>query len=304
MAAQAPMAAPGEQMSELSIFGIAQDGLLTLLAADHRTSLRLMLNPAKPASVSASALLAAKCAIVKAISPFASATLLDYDSAIICRKSGALAQNSALLAALEKSGFSDRAGERVNEPDPHATPLKARKAGAAAVKLLLYYNPRYHDSTARQLELLKVVRKSCLAAGIPLVLEVKHYEIPLPMWEGAVLGSARDLSPYCDALGLQFPTNSIEEAPAAMACKRLSDAIRIPWFLLTDQSDFLQFLWQLEIACKGGASGFSAGRTVWGDAMRLPAAERERYLNVVCAGRFIRLQNVVLKHGRRIDELR
>ena len=284
-------------------FSLVEDGFVTLLAADHRTSLARMLNPQNPRAVPSVKLLDVKRAITKALSPFASTTLLDSEAAKYCQRTKVLAKSSSLIISLEKGGYAEVGGERIAQLDSGISPLKARKSGAAGVKLKLYYNLRYLNSAAKQLELLKRVHKECAAASMPLLLEVLLYEVSLNFWEGSVLDAARSLSPYCDLLGLQFPTFSIDEEVALRSCKRITKSISIPWILLSDQADFLQFKSQLEIACRGGASGFAAGRTVWREAVRMPPAERSEFLNVVSSGRFIRLRNIVRRNGRRVDEV-
>ncbi|MDO8340121.1 MAG: hypothetical protein Q7T16_05705 [Candidatus Burarchaeum sp.] len=286
-----------------SLFSLVEDGFISMLAADHRTSLARMLNPQNPRSISAAKLCDVKRDIVKALSPFASATLLDHDAAKFCQRAKALTNGSALVLSLEKGGHAAVGGERVAQLDPATSPLQARKAGAAGVKLKLYYNPRYPNSAAKQFALLKRVRKDCLSAGIPLFLELLLYEVSLDFWEGSVLASARELSPYCDLLGAQFPTFSMNAETAIRACKRISGAVPVPWILLSDQADFLQFKSQLELACRGGASGFAGGRTIWREAVRMPPAERSEFLNVVSSGRLIRLRNVLKKNGRRVDDV-
>jgi tagatose 1,6-diphosphate aldolase len=284
-------------------FSLVEDGFVTILAADHRTSLARMLNPQNPRIVPSAKLLDVKRDITKSLSPFASATLLDFEAAKSCQRAKVLAKSSSLIISLEKGGYAEVGGERITQLDSSISPLNARKSGAAGVKLKLYYNSRYPNSAAKQLELLKRVHKQCAAASMPLLLEVLLYEVSLNFWEGAVLDAARSLSPYCDLLGLQFPTFSIDESVALHACKRITKAISIPWILLSDQADFLQFKSQLELACRGGASGFAAGRTVWREAVRMPPSERSEFLNVVSSGRLIRLRNIVRRTGRRVDEV-
>ncbi len=296
---------PGVNMMSAtpSLFSLVEDGLISLLAADHRTSLARMLNPQNPRSVSAAKMCDVKRDIVKALSPFASATLLDYDTAKTCQRAKALTKGSALVLSLEKGGYAEQGGERVAQLDGSVSPPKARKAGAAGAKLKLYYNPRYPNSAAKQLALLKRVRKDCLSVGVPLLLEILLYEVSLDFWEGASLSSARELSPYCDLLGMQFPTFSMNAETAIQACRRISSAVPVPWILLSDQADFLQFKSQLELACRGGASGFAAGRTIWREAVRMPPSERSEFLNVVSSGRLIRLRTVLKQNGRRVDDV-
>ena len=142
-----------------------------------------------------------------------------------------------------------------------------------------------------------------MSASVPLLLEILLYEVSLNFWEGSILSAARELSPYCDILGIQFPTFSIDDEHVESACKHITGSISIPWILLSDQADFLQFKSQLEVACRSGASGFAAGRTIWREAARMPPSERSEFLNVVSSGRLIRLRNVVRQNGRRVDDL-
>ena len=177
------------------LFSLVEDGFVTLLAADHRTSLARTLNPSNPRAVSSAKMLDIKRDIVKALSPFASATLLDPAAAKYCQRAKALAKNSALMLSLEKGGHVAVGGERIAQLDSSISPLKARKAGAAGVKLKLYYNPRYPNSAAKQLALLKRVHKDCMSASVPLLLEILLYEVSLNFWEGSILSAARELSP-------------------------------------------------------------------------------------------------------------
>src|SRR5437667_377546 len=57
-------------------------------------------------------------------------------------------------------------------------------------------------------------------------------------------------------------------------CERLSRATKVPWVVLSAGADFNVFRGLVELACRGGASGFLAGRAIWKDAFRektLPA---------------------------------
>ncbi|RLG19976.1 hypothetical protein DRN67_01195 [Candidatus Micrarchaeota archaeon] len=289
-------------MKFAELFPLTDQNLISILKIDHRASLARSIRPSKPKSISASRLFSVKNDVVKALSPFSSATLIDHNAAKKCKSRRTLSKKDTLIFPLERTGFSQTAGERLNLLEKGWTPKKAKRAGATAVKLLLYYNPRYQRSASRQTSLLKKASSLCKKAGIPLMLELVIYEISLDMWEGAILNSAREFSPHCDLIALQFPSTSIEMASAIRACERISDSLSIPWVLHGDREDFAQFKWKLEAACLGGASGFSAGSAVWKEAVRLSASERLHFLNVISAGRLIRLRDIVRKYGRRVDE--
>ena len=52
-----------------------------------------------------------------------------------------MSPKAGLLLALEKSGYSGDASYRKTELIPSWTPEKIRKAGASAVKFMVYYHP-------------------------------------------------------------------------------------------------------------------------------------------------------------------
>ena len=52
----------------------------------------------------------------------------------------------------------------------------------------------------------------------------------------------------------------------------------MPWALLSAGVDHATFIGQLRAARAAGASGFIAGRSIWKDAVGLPAADRDAFL--------------------------
>ena len=289
-------------MPSPELLPIFDDGFATLLSIEHRRSLSRLMNPERPASVPASQFNGVKADIVKTLSPFASATLLDFAGARQCRLGRFIPKEAPLVLALELDAYSEVGGERMTLPDKELTPGKARRFGADAVKLKLHYNPRYLNSAKAQARLLKSVHKACTASHIPLILEPSLYEVSIDLWEGAVLNCAREFSPLCSMLSLQFPSKSAEPRRAVQACRRISDSSSVPWILSSDLDEFMELMWKSEMACRGGACGFSAGLAVWREAVRLPAAERARFLNVVSSGRFIRLRRVLKRCAEEVAD--
>jgi tagatose-1,6-bisphosphate aldolase len=76
-----------------------------------------------------------------------------------------------------------------------------------------------------------------------------------------------------DMLKLQYPGDGA-------ACGRLTAAAGpLDWVLLGGGDvEPEAFAIQLETACRAGASGFMAGRTVWGGALGLPPDDQPRWL--------------------------
>ena len=70
-----------------------------------------------------------------------------------------------------------------------------------------------------------------------------------------------------DVLKIQFPNERrcrSLEGLWAEACAQADALSPAPWALLSEGRDFTQFQELLGIACDAGASGFLAGRAIWG----------------------------------------
>jgi tagatose-1,6-bisphosphate aldolase len=73
----------------------------------------------------------------------------------------------------------------------------------------------------------------------------------------------------------------LEYPGSAAACGRVSDALSVPWAVLSAGVGHDAFCDQLRDAMDGGAAGFIAGRSLWKEAVGLPAAERREFLDAV-----------------------
>jgi tagatose 1,6-diphosphate aldolase len=62
--------------------------------------------------------------------------------------------------------------------------------------------------------------------------------------------------------------------------------------------DFEVFTRQVEVACRAGASGYIAGRSLWKEGIPLPSAERVDFMNTVAAGRLDRLAEIAGRFAR------
>src|SRR5262249_28019340 len=190
-----------------------------------------------------------------------------------------------LIVALERTGYG---------ADPHAREsrvladwgvAKARRMGASAVKLLVYYHPE--ASTARQIEdLVRDVARECVREDLLLLLEPLVYNLdrgsghlsPESRRRAIIEAAQRLVGPGVDVLKAEFPAALEDEAEWLAACQELSAASRAPWILLSASADFETFLRQTEVACRAGASGVAVGRAVWNEAARLGREERTAFL--------------------------
>lgn len=265
-------------LSGQDVFGI--------VAFDQRGSYRRMMPPGS----SYSDLVRVKNEVIGALSREASAILTDpmYGLGAAMGMNG----NAGLLLALEKSGYSGDSSYRKTDLIPGWTAEKIRKAGANAVKFMVYYNPR-SEALAAELEvMIRGVVDECHRWDLPVFLEPMSYSVDpaiakdsaayAAMRSEVVIETARRLSRSgADVLKMEFPLDIQYERDHGAwrrACAELSEASAVPWVLLSAGVDFEQFKPQAQIACECGASGFLAGRAIWKEAATMGAGERCAFL--------------------------
>lgn len=285
-------------LAEADVFGI--------IAFDQRGSYRKMLPP----DTGYDQLVQVKSEIIGALSIDASAILTDPVYGL--RPAMQMSPKSGLLLALEKSGYSGDSSYRRTELLPAWTPEKIRKAGANAVKFMVYYHP---DSGALADELEALIRRvvaDCHAWDLPVFLEPMSYSLDAAVSKDSaeyaagrarvVIETARRLSETgADVLKMEFPLDiqfNQDRGQWRAACDELSQASSVPWVLLSAGVDFEQFKPQVEIACQAGASGFLAGRAIWKEAAAMSTADRSAFLRDIAAERLRQLLAIAAADAR------
>ncbi len=264
-------------------------GGLAILALDHRHNLREILDPKDPASVSDSELIALKQDVTRWVSPAASAVLLDPEYGIgSAIKHRLIPGNVGLLAALEETGYQGDATARHARFVNGWSVEKALRAGANAVKLLVYYHPR--SQTAPEMEaLISKTAEECRAAQVPFFIEALSYSIKAAEQKlspgerlEVVIETARKLTVLgADVFKAEFPvdiSHEKNEKTWSDACMELSAASQVPWILLSASVSFEIYMHQLVIACEAGASGAAVGRAVWSEAVHMQGRTRQDFL--------------------------
>jgi tagatose 1,6-diphosphate aldolase len=283
-------------------------GRLSVLALDHRNNLRRMLAPTDPASVTYERMVDVKRAIVRAIMRTASGILLDPElGAAQAITDGSLPSAAGLIVAVEASGYTGPSSARVSRLLPDWSVAQAKRMGADAVKLLLYYHPDA-ENASQQEQLLIEVAEACADHDLPLFLETIGFSVDEadPKLSGearrdVVVRTARRLSALGgDVLKCEFPYDPSVTDPARWteACQELDEATVIPWVILSAGVDDATFEAQTEVACRAGASGVLVGRSVWGDGVLLPPAERDAWLATEGVARMQRLVDIIEREGR------
>lgn len=275
-------------------------GAFAILALDHRNNLRAALRPEAPETVTAAEMTAFKQVVARATVPAASALLLDPEvGAAQCIAAGALPGRAGLIVALEATGYTGDPRARRSAVLPDWSAAKARRMGADAAKLLVYYHP--DAPTAREIEdLVRQVAADCAEQDLALFLEPlsyspdpAHRKLPPAERPRVVIETARRLAPLGgDVLKAEFPLDIAaepDEAAWAEACAELTAASPVPWVLLSASAGFDTYLRQVAVACRAGASGVAAGRAVWQEAPGFVGEARVAFLRGTARERMARL---------------
>jgi tagatose 1,6-diphosphate aldolase len=82
------------------------------------------------------------------------------------------------------------------------------------------------------------------------------------------------------------------------ACAELDAAVHVPWVILSAGVGYADFKTQVEIACRAGASGYLAGRSIWRDAVSTHDPDGREQAIAEARGRLAELNTVTRLHGR------
>jgi tagatose-1,6-bisphosphate aldolase len=287
-------------------------GTFTCLALDHRQNLRKALNPADPAAVSDAQLSAFKLEVTRALAERSTAVLLDPEvSAAQAVAVWAVPGNVGLVVAVESTGYGGAMTARQSQILPGWSIEKAKRMGADAVKLLVYYHP--DSSTAGDIEaFVKQVAEDCRKYDLAIMLEPFSYPLdPLARKLASnekryvVTETARRLTTLgVDVLKAEFPldTADSDETQWAAACAEITSASVTPWILLSAAVDYKTYLHQVTTACNAGASGIAVGRAVWQEAVSLEGEARLAFLRTTGRERLARLTALTSELGKPISD--
>ena len=280
--------------------------IFTILAFDQRGSYRRMLPEGTPYPTA----VAIKREVVAALSPHTSAVLLDpiYGLDAAMHMHG----GSGWLMALEKSGYSGDATARELAFLEGWSVEKIKRAGASAVKLLVYYHPDAGALTERLEETVRQVAAQCRRYDLPLFVEPLSYSLEPGVPKSSAVFAAqrprvvretvRRLSRLgVDVMKMEFPVDvAFEHDQNAWraACEVLSEASATPWVLLSAGVNFETFEQQARVAFQAGASGFLAGRAIWKECIPMSAEQRAQFLAQTATERVHRLSALAAEYAR------
>ncbi|HEY8491963.1 MAG TPA: tagatose 1,6-diphosphate aldolase [Dehalococcoidia bacterium] len=288
-------------------------GLFTICAMDHRGSLEPALRATYPDGSTYQRLVQAKLDLCEALAPHASAVLLDpIYGAGQCIAAGLLPRDTGLLVSLEETGYQEQDGGRLTRLLPGWDARQIRRMGGTAAKLLLYFHPDEAATRDHQLDVVAEAGRGCAEEDLPFVVEPMSYvpgggtkDSPAFAAEKprVVAETARILADYpLDLLKTEFPADlryEQDEGRLVEYCRRVSAASPVPWVVLSAGVAYEDFRRQVELACRGGASGFLGGRAIWQEAFQQGGREAaRRFLRTTAAARLEELAEIAARHGR------
>lgn len=271
-------------------------GKFLMLALDHRGSFKKLMNPANPDSVSDEQVIQLKSEIIQALSAQFSGLLIDETWGLDACKE--VCSIKPFLLPLEKTGYTplrqgfagraDEGGERVTELEYSVAQIK--EMGASGAKLLLYFNPKA-ESAGKQIETSRKVMEDCKQNNFPFFLEIVTYKLPQVQIQFHPGGADSNLVKESVKMfldnGIIPSVWKLEYPGSEEGCRQITELVgHTPWILLTGGQSFEEFRPELEIAIKGGAKGFLAGRALWQEVCTMDGEEKEKFLSETLPARF------------------
>ncbi|MGH9489660.1 MAG: tagatose 1,6-diphosphate aldolase [Terriglobales bacterium] len=150
-------------------------GVIAAAAMDQRGSLEKALAKAAGKPAGRREMEEFKTAVSRALTPHASAILLDPEFGLPAAK--ARAKGTGLLLAYEKSGYDNTQPGRLPDLLPDESVRRLKAEGADCIKVLLYYTPfEKPEVNAHKHAFIERVGDECRGQDIPFFLEFVGYD--------------------------------------------------------------------------------------------------------------------------------
>jgi sulfofructosephosphate aldolase len=265
-----------------------------VIAADHGQPLVDMLDGLGVSSAPEEQR-AFKSDLVDTVGREASAVLLDPDVSMPdIVDHGVVPRDVGLIVRIEADGHELEDGLRRSGLIPGLGAEGARAQGATAAKVMAFLRADREDLDGYTAGMVRAALEDCRRADLLCVIELMTYRLDdespeefAARKEDLVVDGAVFLQECgTKVLKLEYPGSE-------RGCRRVTDAIDVPWAVLSAGVDHEAFCEQLRASMAGGADGFIAGRSLWKEAVGRPAAERREFLDGVARRRMEDLLTIV-----------
>ncbi len=281
----------------MSLADLTSNGRFGVLAIDHRDSLRNVLAPDNPRSVTRQAIVNLKRDLVAGLAGLATGVMLEPEYSLPLVSVGVIPPGVGFTMALEAQGYMT---------DPEGAPVgllegwsvqAAADIEAAAAKLLVFYRPDRPHAAVQEQAVADILAE-CRRVGIPLMLEPMFYGLTDPSDRPQiVLDTVDRFAPMGpDVLKLPFPVDPDHDPDQNLwraACSEITARCDMPWTLLSGGGGFESYRTQLETAMSSGCSGFTVGRALWAEAALTSAAKRPATVADLIAPRLAALRDLI-----------
>ena len=279
------------------------NGVIAAAAMDQRGSLQKTIAAAKGVAenaVTPDMMAEFKAAVVRVLTPHASAILLDpeYSLGVLNQR----AKNCGLLLAYELSGYDNTKPGRLPDLLPHVSVKRIVDWGADAVKILIYYTP-FDDQNVNDIKhaFIERIGAECESYEIPFFLEFIGYDPKGGDEKGLefakikpeiVTRSMQEFSKpqyKVDVLKVEVPVNanyvegsSVYKGQKAYSrqealehFRKAAAAAKKPFIYLSAGVSNAQFIESLNMATESGTdySGVLCGRATWKEGIPVYATK-------------------------------
>ncbi len=262
-------------LAQLSTVG----GRLAVVAADQRGKMRAALAGAG-IEPHIDTLRAIKRDLVTVLGGEAPAMLLDPEIALPdVIDAGLLPPHTGLLVSVEVSGAPLREGHRPAALLDRFGAAGVRRMGGTAAKLLVYVRGDREGLDSHNARIVARVAADCAAHDLLLVVEGLVFQLEgedPAQFAARKPELVRQTALLLEAAGARYL--KLECPGDERACAAVTDALTIPWALLSAGVDHETFVGQLRGALAGGAGGFIAGRSIWKECVTMDGDARRAFL--------------------------
>ncbi|PFG29895.1 aldolase [Paramicrobacterium agarici] len=270
-------------------------GGFAMLAVDQREALRDMMSRARSTDISDADMTEFKVAATRALTPYASAVLVDTEfawDAVV--EQNAVASSCSLIAAADRFVAGENEFVRESTFDTSLDYEALKRQGAKALKLLVLW--REDQDPQSRVDEVRAFVDACRELDLVSIIE----PVSRGRWDGeptdveaGVLAAAKELGDLgADIYKAEVPFKAAESDDRVYdACRELTDSINGPWVVLSSGVNAERFPDAVAIACRAGASGFLAGRAVWASVLGAESVDDE--LRTVSIPRLERLGAIV-----------
>ena len=275
-------------------------GTIAAAAMDQRGSLKKALSNARGKDVDDAMMDEFKTAVTEALTPHASAILLDPEWGLNASKRRS--ENAGLLLAYEKSGYDNTRTGRLPDLLSHWSVKRLKEAGADCVKVLLYYTPfEAKDVNEEKHAFVERIGDECRTNDIPFFLEFVGYDSEGGDEKGlefakikpsVVSGSMAEFTKDrygVDVMKVEVPVNmkfvdgsesftgqrAYTRDEALDKFRAAADVATRPFIYLSAGVSNAEFTEALELAALSGVNwaGVLCGRATWKDGIPIYAKE-------------------------------